>query len=119
MKLPPSLPKPNKRKRAHKRPLVLIRRVVGESMLPYLKPEHVVIAFGNYKALQPGDVVVFRHQGLDKIKRVYEIAGEYVYLLGDNPEASTDSRAFGYVHISTIVAKVWWPETSPKTKSPS
>jgi phage repressor protein C with HTH and peptisase S24 domain len=108
-----SLKKPRKPKKATRKSRIIIRRVVGDSMLPFLRPDQIVVAMGNYKTLQPGDVVVFRHEGLEKIKRIHSIKDDYVYLVGDNPDTSTDSRAFGWLHITTVIAKVRWPKNIP------
>ncbi len=60
--------------------------------------------------LRPGDVVIVSQGGLEKIKRIERQQGSLLYLLGDNPTASTDSRSFGWVQADTIVAKVVWPK---------
>jgi nickel-type superoxide dismutase maturation protease len=93
-----------------KRPkLLLIRRVSGDSMLPTLRPGRLIIATPRYKNLRAGEVVVIRHGGLEKVKRIQEIRENRVYVAGDNQEHSTDSRSFGWLHISAAVAKVVWP----------
>lgn len=102
MKSPGSLPK-------LKRPKLIVRQVAGTSMLPTLKPGRIVIATGTYSRIRIGDIVVIRHGGLEKIKRVQDLRADRVFLLGDNPENSTDSRAFGWLPTSVMVAKVIWP----------
>jgi len=78
-------------------------------MAPALMPGQLVV--GRYtRELQPGDVVIVSHNGLEKIKRIEKRQGDLLYLLGDNPAASTDSRSFGWVQADTIVAKVVWPK---------
>ena len=78
-------------------------------MAPTLVPGQLVV--GRYTTqLQPGDVVIVSHDGLEKIKRIEKQQGDLLYLLGDNPASSTDSRTFGWVQASTIVAKVVWPK---------
>ncbi len=62
--------------------------------------------------LKPGEVVVARRPdrpGLEIIKRIHSIdqAGT-IFLLGDNPSASTDSREFGAVKRDQILATVRW-----------
>ncbi len=78
-------------------------------MLPVLKPGQLVIG-RQTRELRPGDVVIVSHNGLEKIKRIERQQGDLIYLLGDNPAASTDSRNFGWVQAHTIVAKVVWPK---------
>lgn len=78
-------------------------------MEPVLKQGQLVV--GRYtRELQPGDVVIVSHDGLEKIKRIEKQQGDLIYLLGDNPSASTDSRDFGWVQAKHIVAKVVWPK---------
>lgn len=77
-------------------------------MLPGLAPGQLVVGRVT-RELRPGDVVIVSHQGLEKIKRVERQQGDLVYLLGDNPGKSTDSRSFGWVQAKTIIAKVVWP----------
>ena len=40
------------------------------------------------------------------LKRIKRLEGAGYFLLGDNPEASTDSREFGVVYRGEIVGKV-------------
>lgn len=87
--------------------LFLIRRVVGSSMSPQLKEGDMVVAV----PMQPmvGDVVVIKHQGLEKIKRISRLGRDKVEVLGDNANASTDSRQFGVLPLDSIVGRVVWP----------
>jgi phage repressor protein C with HTH and peptisase S24 domain len=78
-------------------------------MAPTLVPGQLVV--GCYATeLQPGDVVIVSHNGLEKIKRIKQQQGNLLYLLGDNPAESTDSRIFGWLEASSIIAKVIWPK---------
>jgi phage repressor protein C with HTH and peptisase S24 domain len=61
------------------------------------------------RELASGDVVIIVHEGLEKIKRIERQQGDVVYLLGDNPGASTDSRQFGWLPAKAIIAKIIWP----------
>lgn len=103
MKLPKSSGKPRKRK------LLIVRRVVGKSMLPTLRPESIVVATGAFWAIKPDRIVVVRHDGLDKIKRIQKVSGARVFVVGDNTRQSLDSRSFGWLPMSAVVAKVVWP----------
>ena len=88
---------------------LMIRRVSGHSMVPVLPPGTMVYARRWFVHLRPGAVVVFRHNGMEKIKRIHHIAGDDVYVIGDHPDASTDSRHFGPISRSTVVATVMYP----------
>jgi len=100
MKLPRSSGKPKKRK------LLVVRRVHGRSMMPYLNPGQIVIGHGFYKEIKPRDIVIIEHNNTEKIKRVVEIKDETVFVVGDNVIESTDSRKFGALPITCIRAKV-------------
>ena len=91
-----------------RKPRIVLRRVVGESMLPTLKPGELLIGVKT-KRVSPGDIVIVNHNGLDKVKRVKEVTKDSIYILGDNPRQSSDSRYFGYISINKILARVIWP----------
>jgi nickel-type superoxide dismutase maturation protease len=87
----------------------MIRRVSGNSMLPTLRPGRIVIGMASYRSLKPGDLVVIYHDGLDKIKRVQAVKDSRLFVVGDNPHNSMDSRTFGWLPSSVVLAKVVWP----------
>src|SRR2546421_9720122 len=77
-------------------------RVQGPSMLPTLQPDDLLAV----RPLRPdephtGQLVVVRHGDMEIIKRVsatvdgYALGADEVWLTGDNPDASTDSRTTG------------------------
>lgn len=86
----------------------MVRRVVGGSMLPSLWPGRVVLGWRPGK-LRRGDVIILSHDGLEKVKRVSIVDGKRLYVTGDNADASTDSRHFGWVHESQVLARIVWP----------
>ena len=94
--------------------MIVIRRVVGNSMLPTLRPGQVIIGLGGdhflsrwySPLLRPGRIVIVRHNGLEKIKRITELKKDQIYVLGDNPSASTDSRHFGWLFIEDVLAVI-------------
>jgi nickel-type superoxide dismutase maturation protease len=96
------------------------KRVVvrGRSMVPTLRPgERVLFDRLAYALESPrvGDVVLARHSarpGMRMIKRVAEVTGEGLMLLGDNAGESTDSRTLGAFRREDIVGRAWvvyWP----------
>jgi nickel-type superoxide dismutase maturation protease len=87
----------------------VLRRVVGDSMLPSLTPGSIVIGMKTHRRLKVGRLVVVQHNGLEKIKRINRLEGDKVYVLGDNPGASTDSRHFGWLELKDVKAVVVWP----------
>jgi nickel-type superoxide dismutase maturation protease len=99
--------------------------IVGGSMAPGLVPGDWALAT-EARRLRRGDVVVLEHPGrpgVDLVKRVAAVPGDRtgpgrrlgsgeLFALGDHPEASTDSRAFGPVSEGSVrgrVRFVYWP----------
>lgn len=80
-------------------------------MTPSLRPGQIVLAVGVSAAMvpRPGDVVIIAHGGLEKVKRVARVRSGQVFVVGDNPLASTDSRSFGWLQYSAVVGRVVWP----------
>jgi nickel-type superoxide dismutase maturation protease len=92
--------------------LVLIRRVVGVSMSPKLHPGQLLLATPLFRRLHPGQVVIIDHEGKQKVKRIERIDVDKVFVIGDNLQASTDSRHFGWIQPSQIIARVIWPNVT-------
>lgn len=99
MTSPKSFGKPRAKK--PKAPLA-IRRVVGDSMLPTLKPGQLVLVLQWRLRPKVGQIVIIEHQGLLKIKRITKIRDGKIYILGDNPVQSTDSRTLGWLSYNSI-----------------
>ena len=90
---------------------IFIRRVVGKSMAPRLKPGKIIIAWTSLRRPHPGQVVIINHQGREKIKRIERIDpnNDQLFLIGDNLEASSDSRHFGWLPLAAVRGQVIWP----------
>ncbi len=88
---------------------LIVRRVRGQSMQPTLPPGKIVMGWTNPRYVQPGAIVIFRHEGREKIKRVHALRDGEVFVVGDHADASTDSREFGWLKLDCILAQVWWP----------
>ena len=98
--------------------------VSGPSMRPTLEPGDWALATVPGR-VRTGDVVVIEHPerpGFEMVKRVVHPPGERVpddptlvdevWVEGDDPASSTDSRAFGAVPLGLVrgrVRLVWWP----------
>jgi nickel-type superoxide dismutase maturation protease len=113
MKSPKSSGKPKKPS------FFYVRRVTGDSMLPALRPGAIVLVRGRTDNLVPGDVVVIKHGGLEKVKRVQFINGNRLFVIGDNQEHSTDSRSFGWLYLSAVKGRVIWPRVGSMQKEAS
>lgn len=88
-------------------------RISGNSMWPLLLPgEDVLIDRRAYKHKmpQPQDLVVAFHPEQPELKIIKRIAivnrDRGVFLLGDNPLESTDSRDFGVISLDALYGKV-------------
>jgi len=88
--------------------------VRGDSMRPALEPGDWAVATARGR-VRPGDVVVVRRPDradLEVVKRVAHAVGEGWFVLGDSPDASTDSRTFGPIPRGAIAGRVrlvYWP----------
>lgn len=102
------LPKFSKLRNKPRAPII-IRRVVGHSMVPVLPPKTLVLAHRLVHRVKVGNIVVISHEGKEKIKRISQIGNGAVFVLGDHPETSTDSRHFGWISKHQIIGKVFWP----------
>ncbi len=78
-------------------------------MRPGLPPGRIIIAWRWYRPALVGDVVVIRYDNHELIKRVHATEQGKLYLLGDDPGASTDSRSFGWLSAEMLVGIVVWP----------
>lgn len=79
-------------------------------MVPTLPPGTLVVGV-RWRNIKPGQVVITRNDNKEKIKRIDDIRDREVYLLGDHLESSTDSRHFGWIDKTDVVAKIVWPRT--------
>ncbi len=92
--------------------MIFLRRIVGDSMLPTLKPGQIVLV-SHFKTLRVGSVVVALQNSREVVKRIASITGDWqLQLLGDNQVASTDSRQLGTVPKRHVLGVVIWPNTN-------
>lgn len=89
--------------------MLYIRRVAGISMLPTYDVGQLILAIRIFRKLRLHDVVIIHHDGHEKIKRITEIEGSRLYVRGDNPRHSTDSRHFGWIDRRQVTARVIYP----------
>jgi nickel-type superoxide dismutase maturation protease len=98
--------------------------VEGDSMTPTLSPGEYLVAVRS-RTVRRGSLVVVEHPdrpGYEMVKRVAALPGERVearilepdeyWVIGDNPDGSTDSRSFGPVSSAAIRGRVvlrYWP----------
>ena len=93
-------------------------------MLPTLKNNSMIIVDQYlYKlfTIKKEDILIFRVENEEVIKRIHGLPGETIetkerqltlkkdeiYVLGDNPKESIDSRMYGPLKINNIVGKIF------------
>ena len=99
------------------------RRVAvrGPSMSPTLADGDVVLVRVG-AAVRPDDVVLVRWPARPtqlSVKRAVRVDGPGWWVLGDNPDGSTDSRELGpALVLAVVVARVWPRPHRLRTRSP-
>jgi hypothetical protein len=84
--------------------------------MPVLPPDTLVWGVQWFNRLKVGQVVIFVHDGKERIKRIDTIKGDELFLVGDNKSAGKDSRHFGWISLGQVKARVIWPH-SPKDRA--
>lgn len=85
--------------------------VTGHSMHPTLKDGQLIVAKRlslRAKVKADGIYLISSPSGVVAVKRLkrFDKENDLYYFLGDNPEASYDSRDYGYLSREDIIAKV-------------
>ncbi len=65
-----------------------------------------VALFVKSRTYSSNDVVLLVHGGIEKIKRIKSVYNNEIYVVGDNPEYSTDSRNFGLIPLKNVKARL-------------
>lgn len=89
-------------------PLAIIK-VIGSSMVPtFLPGQFILVSPLPYLYSEPkiGDVIVAMQAKRMVVKRIQYIDETSVFVVGDNPKESTDSRTSGKISRQDIIAKV-------------
>lgn len=83
-------------------------RIVGPSMEPTLASGECWLVRRRAR-YRPGEMVLLRHPHRDElwlVKRIQRCEPEGYWVVGDNPELSDDSRAFGLVPADGLIGKL-------------
>jgi nickel-type superoxide dismutase maturation protease len=106
------------------RPPLFTAAVAGDSMLPEYRCGDWVLVLRTPR-VRVGDAVAARDpRQPDRIlvKRVQRRDPDGLWLVGDNPSASTDSRTFGAVPHDLVLGRIllrYYPLRRPSWRSPS
>lgn len=90
---------------------LMVRKIQGHSMVPVLPPGTYIYGWKWFLRLKPGQVVVFDYNDKESIKRIDVIEDSGIFVLGDHPETSNDSRHYGLIPRHNVTAVVIWPRT--------
>jgi phage repressor protein C with HTH and peptisase S24 domain len=89
--------------------MLVVRKVMGHSMLPVLPPGTTVYGLKRFRKLKPGRVIIVLIEGKEKIKRVDQVKDNQVFVVDDHPDGTADSHDFGWLPEDSVVAQVVWP----------
>jgi hypothetical protein len=78
-------------------------------MAPKLRPGQLIFATAVFRKLRPGQVVIVERENKQLIKRIERIEADKVFVIGDNLAHSIDSRQFGWLDRSEVIALVFRP----------
>jgi nickel-type superoxide dismutase maturation protease len=90
--------------------------VEGASMSPTLEPGERLLVWRTQR-VRPRDVVVIadpRAGNRLTVKRVAAVGPDGLWVLGDNPAGSTDSRTYGRVPPALVTGRVVYRYTPPE-----
>ena len=79
--------------------------IAGPSMLPVLVSGEWWLGIRT-RVIRPGDLVVFRREGLTSVKRVVRAEAGGWWVEGDNAGASIDSRRYGPIELDCITGRL-------------
>lgn len=81
--------------------------VQGLSMVPTLAPgERLLVRYGGTFTID--DLVLVKRPDQIDVKRINKVFEDRFYVIGDNLDVSIDSRHYGPVKESDVIAKVVW-----------
>jgi nickel-type superoxide dismutase maturation protease len=81
-------------------------RVEGDSMHPLYKAGDLLLGWRLVRRPGPHRVVVVHHEGRPLVKRLVAQDEQGLWVVGDNPLRSTDSRHFGAVPHEALEAVI-------------
>lgn len=98
--------------------MIIVRRVMGVSMEPTLHQGKIVVGLRVFRSLKPGHIVVFKHENKELIKRVSKMSTDGIFVVGDHPEHSIDSRHFGPINRAQVIARLVYPKAARRRRKP-
>lgn len=90
---------------------IVVRRVVGHSMMPTLKPGAIVLGLTWMKPAV-GQILIVRDGDKEIIKRLKSSSNDELELVGDNHSDSLDSSKLGTFSSDQVIAVVVFPRSA-------
>lgn len=88
--------------------MIFLRRIVGKSMTPTLKPGQTVL-FHQIRNFEVGQIVIAFVGGREVVKRIAKIENGKIYLSVDDKQHAHNGKYFASITDDKIEGVLFWP----------